>query len=340
MTTDPRAQRLHQWLEQIWQQPLAPPEAIFADASFRRYFRYQRNGVSEIAMDAPPELEDCRPFVAMTKALADGGLPVPQLLAEDLQLGFLCLSDLGDTHLYARLIENDAQRWYQKALAMLPAFAEITSTVAGALPQYSRALLTTELELFPQWLLKTHLQLDVDAQMWQQLVEVLVGNAIEQPQVGVHRDFHSRNLMVIGDTLALIDYQGAVVGPISYDVVSLLRDCYLVLPEAQITSLLQQHLTQLKADGLLDETVTQEQFQRWFDLMGMQRHLKAAGIFARLHHRDGKSGYLADLPRVINYLIAVGQRYVETQPLAQLLAQQVAPRLANPLGEQMDDLSR
>ncbi|WP_298443614.1 phosphotransferase [uncultured Ferrimonas sp.] len=327
MTADLRAQSLHRWLEQNWQQSFAPPQPIFADASFRRYFRYQRNGRSEIAMDAPPQQEDCRPFVAMTQALTAAGLPVPQLLAQDLEQGFLCLSDLGDTHLYQRLIEPRPQSWYRQALAMLPTLAQVSATEQGPLPAYSAQMLRTELTIFPQWLLQTHLKLPLPA-CWQASCDALVASALAQPQVAVHRDFHSRNLMVVAQELALIDYQGAVIGPISYDPVSLLRDCYLHLDEAQLQPLLAEHRAALVQAQLLSPNVSAEQFGRWFDLMGMQRHLKAAGIFARLHHRDGKSGYLADLPRVLDYLISVGQRHPDTLDLANWLAAEAKPRLA------------
>ncbi|SHI24860.1 aminoglycoside phosphotransferase family protein [Ferrimonas marina] len=327
---DPRQRELSLWLKQHRGQGITDPEAIFADASFRRYFRYWRDGQSEVAMDAPPPQEDCRPFVAITQAYQAQGLPVPALLAQDLERGYLALQDLGDEHLYRRLVGPEPLPWYRQAMALLPAIARITGTELGPLPDYDRALLTRELAIFPEWLLQHHAGLTLSEKelaLWQRSCELLIDNALSQPQVGIHRDFHSRNLMVQDDQLALIDYQGALLGPITYDAVSLLRDCYRVLPEAEVSTLLKAHWQALKTEGLLAPEVSLDLYQRWFDLMGMQRHLKAAGIFARLHHRDGKSGYLADLPRVFNYLVEVGQRHEETRELAQWLAAEVQPRM-------------
>ncbi len=330
MSEDGRQRELTLWLRRVRGDDVGTPKAIFADASFRRYFRYRRGNHTEVAMDAPPAQEDCRPFVAITRAYADAGLPVPSILAEDLHQGFLALEDLGDTHAYRAFTGPDPAPKYRDALALLLPIAGITETALGPLPPYDRALLARELAIFPEWLLQTHLGLAPDPDwdlQWQRLEACLIDNALAQPQVGIHRDYHSRNLMLKGDALALIDYQGALRGPITYDAVSLLRDCYLSLPESLVETLLGEHYSALQARGLLGAEVSWSQFRRWFDLMGMQRHLKAAGIFARLHHRDGKSGYLADLPRVIRYLIVVGERYPQTQPLAQLLAERVLPAL-------------
>ncbi|GAA5190046.1 aminoglycoside phosphotransferase family protein [Ferrimonas gelatinilytica] len=336
MSEDGRQRQLTLWLRQVRGEAVSPPEAIFADASFRRYFRYHLGNRTEVAMDAPPPQEDCRPFVAITRAYQEAGLPVPSILAEDLQQGFLALEDLGDTHAYQVFSGNDPEPWYRRALALLLPIARVQHTALGPLPPYDRALLARELDIFPQWLLQTHLGLPLGPEwqaQWQALEEVLIENALGQPQVGIHRDFHSRNLMLQAGSLALIDYQGALRGPITYDAVSLLRDCYLKLPEPLLQTLLEAHFEALQAQGMLTSEVSLDQFRRWFDLMGMQRHLKAAGIFARLHHRDGKSGYLADLPRVIGYLIEVGQGYPETQPLAQLLADRVQPALLSKEGK-------
>ncbi|GAA4889411.1 aminoglycoside phosphotransferase family protein [Ferrimonas pelagia] len=330
MSKDVRQQQLTDWLLAQRGAQCSEPEAIFADASFRRYFRYQRGRHSEIAMDAPPEQEDCRPFIAVTEAYAAAGLPVPAILAQDLELGFMALQDLGDRHIYHEFTSAQPAAWYGKALALLPQIAQVQSTAQGPLPRYDRALLERELALFPEWLLGQHLDALDNAQwqaLWPAAAEALIDNALSQPQCGIHRDYHSRNLMVVEGAVALIDYQGALRGPISYDAVSLLRDCYLVLPEAEIERLLAQHVAALKQAGVLADSVTLAQFQRWFDLMGIQRHLKAAGIFARLHHRDGRSAYLADLPRVLNYIITIGARYPETSALATFLASAVLPRL-------------
>ncbi|MFI3244998.1 MAG: phosphotransferase [Ferrimonas sp.] len=319
MSLDLRAQRLHHWLQQHWQQPIAPPVAIFADASFRRYFRYQRNGINEIAMDAPPAQEDCRPFVALTQALMSLSLPVPQLLASNLDEGFLCLSDLGDEHLYQRLIGSHPLPWYRQALAIQRQFCQLQGSELGPLPLYDAPFLQQELQLMPQWYAEQHLAVSVPSELWQPLVLLLVENALVQPQVAVHRDFHSRNLMVVDEQLALLDYQGARQGPLCYDLVSLLRDCYLTLDETHLTALLTEHYHQLIDAQLVPCNVPFSTFQRWFDLIGLQRHIKVLGIFARLFHRDGKAAYLADLPRVREYVINIGLRYPETTPFAHWL---------------------
>ncbi len=328
MDNDSRQQALARWLDTVWAGDASPPVLIFGDASFRRYFRYQRQGRTEIAMDAPPALEDCRPFLALTQAYQQAGLPVPEVLAQDLEQGFLCLSDLGDCHLAGPLKGDDAAIWYRRALAFLPTIAGIQHSALGPLPPYDRALLERELAIFSEWLLEAYLGLsmsDDEQRLWQTACERLVENALTQPQVGIHRDFHSRNLMVVGETLALIDYQGALRGPVTYDLVSLLRDCYWRIDESAVEAYARDHFEALKAAGWLTPDVTFDTFRRWMDLMGMQRHLKAAGIFARLHQRDGKSGYLADVPRVLDYLITIGARYPEMAPLASWLDQRVRP---------------
>ncbi|MBY6187154.1 phosphotransferase [Marinobacter hydrocarbonoclasticus] len=328
MHNESRQQALARWLDTVWAGEASAPVLIFGDASFRRYFRYHRQGRTEIAMDAPPEQEDCRPFLALTQAYQEAGLPVPQVLAQDLSQGFLCLTDLGDQHLAGPLQGPDADLWYRRALAFLPTIATITHSPMGPLPRYDRALLERELAIFPEWLLHAHLGLTLnpeEQQLWQDACEVLISNALSQPQVGIHRDFHSRNLMVVDDGLALIDYQGALLGPITYDLVSLLRDCYWRLDEAWVATYAHSHFERLQQAGLLEADVEFAQFRQWMDLMGMQRHLKAAGIFARLHQRDGKSGYLADVPRVLDYLINIGQRDERLAPLAQWLECRVKP---------------
>ncbi|WP_315900186.1 aminoglycoside phosphotransferase family protein [Ferrimonas balearica] len=328
MLNDSRQQALARWLDTVWAGDASTPVLIFGDASFRRYFRYQRQGRTEIAMDAPPGLEDCRPFLALTEAYQQVGLPVPQVLAQDLTQGFLCLTDLGDQHLAGPLKTDDAPVWYRRALAFLPTIATVQQSPLGPLPPYDRALLERELAIFPEWLLQAHLGLalnDEEHRLWQTACESLILNALNQPQVGIHRDFHSRNLMVVGETLALIDYQGALLGPITYDLVSLLRDCYWRLDESEVARYAQAHFEAMKQHGLLEPEVAFGQFQKWMDLMGMQRHLKAAGIFARLHQRDGKSSYLADVPRVLDYLITIGARYPEMATLAQWLDNRVRP---------------
>ncbi|TKB50916.1 aminoglycoside phosphotransferase family protein [Ferrimonas aestuarii] len=315
---DQRHKQLKQWLDSQFDSPILDLKLIFGDASFRRYFRFSHQGKSYIAADAPPNKEDSRPFVAMTQAYHNAELPAPELVHVDLELGFMCQSDLGDTHLQKRLTGETASHWYSKALAHLPSVLAITETELGPLPVCDNKWLQQELDLLPQWFLKTHLNWHHDGfdAYWPVLCQNLIDSAQQQPQGGMHRDYHSRNLMVVGDELAIIDYQGAMLGPITYDPVSLLKDCYISWPRAQVESWLEGYFTQLRKQPQFAD-IEFESFLKWFDLMGLQRHLKVLGIFARLCHRDAKPHYLDDLPRVLAYVIDASARYPETQVLAE-----------------------
>ena len=307
-------------------------EVVSGDASFRRYFRTTDGKRSLIAVDAPPPQEALQPFIAIATCYAQAGVPVPDVIAADHQQGFMLLSDLGSTLLLSELNDHSMIYWYQRALADLPAIMAVTRTDLGDLPAYDEALLRRELSLFPDWLLQRHLGLtlrDSEQQLWQQFTDRMVANALAQPQVGVHRDYHARNMMVVGaQQLAYIDFQDAVVGPITYDAVSLLRDCYVRWPTQkvyQLSEYLRQHLQQQQRLSL---QVSAEQWRHWFDWMGLQRHSKAAGIFARLYHRDGKAGYLADIPRTLSYLVDVSADYPELRDYHQWLQERVLPALA------------
>jgi len=315
-----RRERLESWARQQlgWHDAVLTPAS--ADASFRRYFRIQRDGQSYILMDAPPDREDCRPFVYISRLLRDLGLHVPEILAEDTAQGFLLLSDLGSRLYLDELNEANVDRLYGDALGAL-ATLQGCGPPDGRLPRYDRRLLLAEMSLFRDWLLGTHLEMtlnDRERQRLEESFESLVANALEQPVVCVHRDFHSRNLMVSDHhNPGILDYQDAVIGPVTYDLVSLLRDCYIDWPRSRVEGWALGYYELARQTGILrpgdaDETC----FLRWFDLMGVQRHLKAAGIFARLNHRDGKPGYLADIPRTLGYVQAVCQRYPELADLA------------------------
>lgn len=316
--SDSRQAALQQWLNRQFTSPVEGLVLIFGDASHRRYFRFFHEGSSYIAVDAPPDLEDSAPFLAMTQAYQKVSLPVPEVIHASLELGFMCQSDLGDSHLQGYLAPDQLPLWYGRALALLPAIASVTERAGEPLPPYDEAFLRQELALLPQWFIQVHLDRDPQqlAPWWAPLCELLVTNALEQPQVGVHRDFHCRNLMVTGDALALIDYQGALLGPVTYDPVSLLKDCYVKWPWAQLEPLLHNHFLTLRQQAVIPESTSWEQFQRWYHLTGLQRHLKVLGIFARLSHRDGKHHYLADLPRVLEYVIEAAELYPETAELA------------------------
>lgn len=318
----PRYQQLLAWL--ATQLPVPPDEVAPAssDASFRRYFRVRYNGHSRIVMDAPPDKEDCQPFIAVAGALRALGLQAPEVLATDLKQGFLLLTDLGSRQYLAVLDETSVETLYGDALAALARLQTGGDPATELLPPYEAALLEREMELFREWFLGRHLGLVLNADE-QRILDCtfarLRDNALAQPSVWVHRDYHSRNLMVTEQgNPGVLDFQDAVVGPVTYDLVSLLRDCYIAWPRARVEAWALAHRAQLQALGL--RGVGEEaQFLRWFDLMGVQRHLKAIGIFARLNHRDGKPGYLGDIPRTLGYVLEVAERYPELAALHRLL---------------------
>jgi aminoglycoside/choline kinase family phosphotransferase len=300
-----------------------------ADASFRRYFRlHWPDGRSLIAMDAPPDKEDSLPFVQVTKRLQRTGVHVPHIGQVDLAQGFMLLEDLGD-QVYLDLLDGQSvDRLYGDAIQALLQFQQ-KGDHAG-LPPYDEALLLREMQLFPDWLLGKHLGLTLTTDEQQMLAKsyaVLVGSALAQPRVLVHRDYHSRNLLYCAKrNPGIIDYQDAVLGPVTYDLVSLLRDCYVRWPLPQVDNWLQLYTGQALASGLINGQ-QQAEMPRWFDLMGVQRHLKAAGIFARLNHRDGKPAYLDDIPRTLGYIVEVAQRQPEIASLAGFIKNKVLPGL-------------
>lgn len=296
-----------------------------SDASFRRYFRVVHNGENFIVMDAPPEREDSRPFVAVSRLFFDAGLNVPEVVDADLDLGYLLLSDLGSELYLDALNENTFERLNADALAAL---AVIQTCATGDLPLYDRTLLLSEMELFREWLVSRHLGIvvtDSQHEMLDDVFALLADNALAQPKVCVHRDYHSRNLMVTQqNNPGILDFQDAVLGPVTYDLVSLLRDCYIKWPQEQVEewALGYQQLA-LQSGILHGEHDDPELFLRWFDLMGVQRHLKAAGIFARLNHRDGKSGYLDDIPRTLSYITDLESRHPDLATLCIFIENEV-----------------
>ena len=290
-----------------------------ADASFRRYFRVTAKGRDYIVMDAPTAHEDCRPFIAVARLFADAGVHVPQVLAQDLDQGFLLLTDLGNTTYLSALNESTARELY---LASNDALIRIQqASRPGVLPEYDRALLTRELMLFPEWYVAKHLGATLNDDQLAVLDTVfgrLLANNLAQPQVYVHRDWHSRNLMVSDPNPGILDFQDAVYGPITYDLASIYRDAYIQWDEEQQLDWVIRYWEKARAARL---PVPDDfgAFWRDFEWMGAQRHLKVLGIFARLYHRDGKDGYLKDMPRVMHYLRRVCERYDELKPLLFLL---------------------
>lgn len=328
-----RTAALRAWLDSIPELAGASMAPASSDASFRRYFRLRLpNGSSRIVMDAPPQHEDCKPFIKVAELLNQIGLNAPVCAEFDEGNGFLLLSDLGsETFLQKLKADPDfAEQAYPAALnALLPMQAKGTALAEGY-PQYNAALLQQEMGLFRDWLLaehlRVHLQGDEPAKLQQQF-DVLAESALAQPKVLVHRDYHSRNLMVgSGSQPGILDFQDAVIGPITYDAVSLLRDCYISWPDHQIYDWLREHFEALRAAKLVSTDF--EKFARWFDWMGVQRHLKAAGIFCRLLHRDGKDGYIPDIPLTLNYVLRVTDRYRELRPLHDIVAEYCAEPFA------------
>lgn len=290
-----------------------------SDASFRSYWRTVGATPSRIVMDAPPDREDLGPWLDIAARLQSAGVQAPAVLAEDRAQGFLLIGDLGSRLLLPALDEHSVDALYAASLNTL--FRLQTAVDASGLPPYDEARLVTEMELMPTWFVQRHLGVVPECEQWdvvESAFRALVDNATAQLQVFVHRDFHSRNLMLVdGPEPAVIDFQDAVRGPITYDLVSLLRDCYIAWPAQRVEGWVEQYRQRLAAAGIA--VPGPERFQRWFDLMGLQRHIKVLGIFCRLWYRDGKLAYLGDLPLVWRYTREVGRRYDETRGLIDLL---------------------
>ena len=329
--TDPRLAGLQRWAEGIDAISGADLTPASGDASFRRYFRLRKGAESFIVMDAPPGKEDCLPFIRVAGYLEAMQLNAPRIMEADLDTGFLLLTDLGSTQYLDRLNEDrsSAGELYDDALAALAVMQSRGGAFQSHLPPYDDALLRIELSLFHDWLCGTHLQIefnDDDETEWQSLCDLLVSNALDQPQVFVHRDYHSRNLMVTSDNNpGILDFQDAVEGPLTYDLVSLLKDCYIQWPPEQVRQRVSDYHSQL--DASLLGSIDQAGFLRYFELMGVQRHLKAAGIFARLNHRDGKPGYMRDVPRTLSYIVELLPRYDELGFLVELVNKRCLPAL-------------
>jgi len=336
MSVDGRLENLERWLERClpalftergWGVPgpasLTPASS---DASFRRYFRWQDGERSLIAMDAPPPQENCRPFVKVAELLAAAGVNVPEILAADLEQGFLLLTDLGRQTYLEVIDESNADALFEDALKALLAFQQLP--LDGGLPSYDDALLRRELQLFPDWYLQRHLGIALEgAQLaaWQRVCDLLVDSALAQPKVLVHRDYMPRNLMLSEPNPGVLDFQDAVYGPVTYDVTCLFKDAFLNWPPVRVDAWLERYWRMAGEAGIPVQAGF-EDFLRASDLMGVQRHLKVIGIFARICHRDGKPRYLTDVPRFFGYLETVLARRPELAELGALLAG--LPRLA------------
>jgi aminoglycoside/choline kinase family phosphotransferase len=332
MNLDPRKSELESWLAVALGGVPSRVAPASADASFRRYFRVWRDGQTWVAMDAPPGKEDLAPYLHVADVLAATGVNVPRVVARDLQRGFLLLTDLGSRqYLDALRAGEDADRLYRDALGALVRIQAGGANALASLPAYDAARLRQEMELFPTWFLERHLGIQVgpaERTMLADQFERLERAALGQPQVLVHRDYHSRNLMVCEDNPGILDFQDACVGASSYDLVSLLKDCYIAWPRERVLGWLRDYWQAAQRAGLRFPGDV-EDFVQAFDLMGLQRHLKVLGIFCRLWYRDGKRGYLADLPLVLEYALAVTGAEPGLEGLDRLLRQRVLPVFAS-----------
>jgi aminoglycoside/choline kinase family phosphotransferase len=295
------------------------------DASFRSYWRVQAGSASLILMDAPPDKEPVAPWLDIAARLRGAGLHAPQVLASDTATGFVLMEDLGNRAYLPELTAASADALYADAL---DALGRMQAVDTSGLPAYDRTQLVTELELMPEWFLQRHLAFAPSCEEWDVIEAAstyLVHAALEQPRCFVHRDYHSRNLMIVDDNNpAVIDFQGAMLGPIAYDLASLLRDCYIAWPGARVDAWVEAYRQRLIAAGIVN--VEAAHFRRWFDLTGLQRHIKVLGIFCRLNYRDGKPGYLADLPRVFAYVAEVARQYPALVDFSTLLQRAVGGR--------------
>jgi len=338
---DTRLQQLTQWVRQFPGLAQSQPVPVSGDASFRRYFRVLGQGVDSasrhgpfIVMDAPPEHEDCQPFVALARHWHRQGIAVPDVIEADLEQGFLLLEDFGDQLMLGQLDDHSADHLYSGAMAELCRIQQLNDAADYPLPPYDTALLEREMALFPDWLLEQQLGLTLsnsERALLDTTFALLRESALAQPEVTVHRDYHSRNLLVRPDspTPGVIDFQDAVRGPVTYDLVSLLKDCYIRWPEHRVQQWTEQYRLLSRAAGL--HHADAETFRQWFELMGMQRHLKAAGIFARLALRDGKTGYLGDIPRTVGYLVEASSRQPALRHFHGWLLDRVVPEIGQQL---------
>lgn len=315
---DLRIMTLLDWLENDCLFTVTKCEPASNDASFRRYFRVTIDEKTFIAMDAPPDKEDIVPFMKIATLFKDAAVNTPALLRHNLEDGLILLEDFGSQWLLNELKDENATELYHRALQELLPLHTDERLLRADLPAYDETLLRREMALFEEWFVEQFLDEELPPTLWENVQKILIQSALEQPIVCVHRDYHSRNLMVLPNgELGVLDFQDAVLGALTYDIVSLLRDCYIDWADEMVNKWLHDYFQQLKAANVVNCEFTQ--FKRWFDLMGMQRHLKAIGIFARLHLRDEKSAYLKSIPRTLNYVLQVCSEYPELQEFQTIL---------------------
>lgn len=312
------------WLENDLLLKVNKIEPASSDASFRRYFRITLPDRQLIVMDAPPDKENIQPFLKVAEILANSKVNVPEIFHKNLGDGFLVLEDFGTQCYLDELTAANAEQLYGAAFDCLLTLQRNTDVNNHDLPRYDEALLRRELGIFIEWFIDKRLDLELNDDVWDKVCAALVQSALAQPLVCVHRDYHSRNLMVLEHgSPGVIDFQDAVIGPVTYDLVSLLRDCYIAWPQDRVDGWINEYHQRLTNAGII--TCNLAEFTRWFDLMGMQRHLKAIGIFSRLDIRDGKTGYLKDIPRTLDYVLAQCRNYAEFSEFGEFLDKHVLP---------------
>jgi aminoglycoside/choline kinase family phosphotransferase len=329
--TDARLALIHDWLSLELHLPVTRIEPASSDASFRRYFRVFSDAHTYVVMDAPPQQEDVRPYLKVSALLETLGVHVPHVHEADQPRGLLLLEDLGTALYLGRLTAgDDAGQLYADALDALAAIQVRGSAACGELAPYGRAELAREMALMPEWFLARHLGLTLAAaeqELLAQACEFLIREALAQPVVFVHRDYHSRNLLVLATrNPGIVDFQDALRGPVGYDLVSLLKDCYIAWPRQRVLDWVGAFRARLQQQGG-EAAASEREFLRWFDLIGAQRHIKVLGIFCRLWYRDGKPGYLPDLPRTLDYLREVCAHYAELGPLGRFIEERVVAQL-------------
>ena len=327
-----RKTALLEWTQYKLQDQDCYIKSASSDASFRSYWRTYSQSKTYIVMDAPTEHEDCLPFIEISKILIESGVNAPAILHQDLNQGFLILTDLGSTQYLEILNQENYKELYQDALNALHNIQQKSSQ--AHLKAYDKTLLKQEMQLFDEWFINRHLDIKLSESQKTTIHDcqnLLINNALEQPQSFVHRDYHSRNLMFTKDNNpGVLDFQDAVVGPVTYDLVSLLKDCYISWDETDVNQISDEF--RLQFNLLNQTTITETQWQRWFDLMGMQRHLKAVGIFCRLNYRDNKPNYLKDINRTLCYIKSVCHKYEELKPFI-IIIEAITPSLESLCGQ-------
>ncbi len=327
---DERLEQIKQWLRDDLSLQFSTIEPASSDASFRRYFRVQTAHETLIVMDAPPDKENCQPFIAIAQAMLGFGLNVPKILQQDLEQGFLLLSDLGSDQYLSHLNDDSVDALYSDAIDALIKL-QVNGCGHESVPLYDHEKLLAEMQLFNDWFIDQNIKIELNPSQQKIISETfewLAQMALQQPQVWVHRDYHSRNLMVCEkNNPGVLDFQDAVIGAVTYDLVSLLKDCYIAWPRERVETWVAEYQAKALAAGIrgIEDTA---QLLRWFDAMGAQRHIKVLGIFSRLFYRDGKAGYLKDIPLVFDYVLDACERLPEMAEFGRFLNDVVVAKVA------------